>query len=98
MAGGAFIVIALFCGVAGGIIGRIKGSSFFVWFLVCVIPPFIGLIAVLLYRFESDELDTTCPRCGKHVKVYEALCTRCGQELDPGYTDRSGPVASEHPA
>jgi DNA-directed RNA polymerase subunit RPC12/RpoP len=98
MAGGAFVVIALCCGIAGGVIGRIKGSSFFVWFLVCVIPPFVGLIAVILYRFESEEPDTVCPRCGKRVKLYEALCTRCGQELDPGYTDSSVPVAETRPA
>ncbi len=93
MAGGAFVVLALCCGLAGGIIGRIKGSSFFIWFVVCLIPPFIGLIAVLLYRFDTEEPETSCPRCGKRVKLYEALCTRCGQELDPGYTEPSSPVA-----
>jgi DNA-directed RNA polymerase subunit RPC12/RpoP len=98
MAGGAFVVIAVLCGLAGGIIGRIKGSSFFVWFLICCIPPFIGLIAVLLYRFESDEPETRCPRCGKTVKLYEALCTRCGQELEPGYTEPSVPGAQSRPA
>ena len=86
MAGGAFIVLALCCGLAGGMVARIKGSSFFIWFLICVIPPFIGLIAVLLYRFDTDEPDARCPRCGKHVKFYEALCTRCGELVDPGQT------------
>jgi len=93
MVGGAFVVLAICCGIAGGIIGRIKGSSFFVWFLVCVIPPFVGLIAVLLYRFETAEPDTQCPSCGRRVKFYDALCTRCGTELDPGYTEQPAPVA-----
>lgn len=97
MVGGAFVVLALCCGLAGGIIGRIKGSSFFVWFLICLIPPFIGLVAVILYRFESEEPESICPGCGKRVRFYEALCTRCGTELDPGYTEQPAPVA-ERPA
>ncbi len=97
MAGGAFVFLALCCGLAGGWIGRFKGSSFFVWFLICLIPPFIGLIAVVLYRFDNAEPDAQCPTCGKRVKFYDAICTRCGTELDPGYTEQSAPVA-ERPA
>lgn len=97
MAGGAFVVLALACGLAGGVIGRIKGSSFFIWFCVCVVPPFVGLIAVVLYRFDTEEPETTCPNCGRTTRFYDALCTRCGEELNPGYTDQSSPVA-ERPA
>jgi hypothetical protein len=77
----AYLVIAVFFGLAGGVIGRIKGSSFFLWFLISAILPVIGLVAALLYRYETDEPEYACPRCGKTVKVYDALCTRCGQEL-----------------
>jgi hypothetical protein len=80
-----FIVIAFFFGLAGGVVGRIKGSSFVLWFLISIIPPFIGLIAAILYRVERDEPRRVCPGCGKVVKLYEALCTRCGTELE--YTD-----------
>jgi NMD protein affecting ribosome stability and mRNA decay len=31
---------------------------------------------------ESDELRKQCPRCGKMVKLYDAMCMRCGTELD----------------
>ena len=31
---------------------------------------------------ERDELRKQCPRCGKVVKLYDALCMRCGNELD----------------
>jgi hypothetical protein len=98
VAGGAFVVIALCCGLAGGLIGRLKGSSFVLWFLICLIPPFVGVLAALLYRFETEEPEGACPRCGKTVKLYEALCTRCGQELDPGYTGSSSPAAESRPA
>ena len=87
-----FIVIAFFFGLAGGVVGKIKGSSFVLWFLVSVIPPFIGLIAAVLYRVERDEPRRVCPGCGKVVKLYEALCTRCGTELD--YTDEVVPPES----
>jgi hypothetical protein len=82
MAGGAFVVIAISFGLAGGIIGRLKGSSFLLWFVICVIPPFIGLIVAVLYRNEHEEPHRRCPGCGKVVPVHQALCTRCGTELE----------------
>ncbi len=80
-----FIVIAFFFGLAGGVVGKIKGSSFFLWFLISVIPPFIGLVAAVLYRVEKDEPRRVCPGCGRVLKLYDALCTSCGTELE--YTD-----------
>ena len=50
-----FIVIALVFGLATGVIGRMKGSSFFIWFLVGTALPGIGIFAALLYRYEQDE-------------------------------------------
>jgi hypothetical protein len=78
----AFLVICFFFGLAGGVIGKIKGSSFFLWFLVSAIPPFIGLLAAVLYRNELDEPHRRCPTCGKVVALHDALCTRCGTELE----------------
>lgn len=78
----AFLVLALCFGLAGGIVGRMKGSSFVVWFLVSAVPPFIGLLAALLYRWDRDELRRQCPGCGRVVKLHDAVCTRCGAELE----------------
>jgi len=78
----AYVTIALAFGLAGGIVGGGKGSSFFLWVLIAAIVPFIGLLAALLYRYDTDEPERGCPRCGKVVKVHDALCTRCGQELE----------------
>jgi uncharacterized paraquat-inducible protein A len=78
----AFIVIAFFFGLAGGVIGKIKGSSFFLWFIIAAIPPFIGLIAAVFYRNEYDQPHRRCPTCRKIVPMHDALCTRCGTELD----------------
>src|SRR5271169_3942049 len=78
----AYVVIAICFGLAGGIVGKIKGSSFFLWFLISGLIPVLGLFAAIAYRFESDELRRQCPRCGRVTKIYDALCTRCGMELD----------------
>jgi ribosomal protein S27AE len=82
MEGGAYLVIAIAFGLAGGIVGRLKGSSFLLWGLISGLVPFLGLLAAILYRVESEELRKQCPRCGKVVKLYDALCMRCGNELD----------------
>lgn len=78
----AYLVICFCFGLAGGIVGRIKGSSFFLWFLISAVVPFIGLIAAIAYRFERDESRRRCPKCGRVTKAYDALCTRCGEELE----------------
>lgn len=82
MAGGAYIVIALSFGLAGGIVGRLKGSSFFIWFIVSAVVPVVGLLAAVLFRSEHDEPRRLCPRCGRVCKIHDALCVRCGCELD----------------
>jgi hypothetical protein len=76
------LVIMLFFGLAGGIVGRIKGSSFFVWFLISGLIPFLGLLTAVFYRFENQELRRQCPGCGRVIKLYDAVCTHCGEELD----------------
>ena len=87
----AYLVIALFFGLAGGVVGRIKGSSFVIWFLISALFPIVGLAAAVLYRFDSEELRRECPRCGKVCMAHDAICTRCGAELD--YPDESELVA-----
>ena len=76
------LVILFFFGLAGGIVGRLKGSSFFIWFTISFCIPFIGLLTALLYRYEDRELRRQCPGCGRIVKLHDAICTRCGTELE----------------
>src|SRR6516165_362296 len=82
MADDGLIVIMFFFGLAGGIIGRMKGSSFFLWFLISGLVPFIGLLTAIFYRWENQELRRQCPGCGRIVKLHDALCTNCGAELE----------------
>jgi hypothetical protein len=78
----AYVVLAFSFALAGGLVGRIKGSSFLVWFLISGLLPVLGLLAAVLYRSERDELRRQCPGCGRIVKLHDALCTRCGTELE----------------
>ncbi len=76
----ALIVLAAF-GLVTGIVGRIKGSSFFIWFLIGFVLPLLGLIAAFAYRAERDEPERRCPRCGTVQKLYVQVCPTCGEDL-----------------
>lgn len=78
----AYVIIAIGFGFSGGIIGKLKGSSFLLWFLISALIPFLGVVAAIAYRFERDELRRQCPNCGRVTKIYDALCTRCGTEFE----------------
>jgi hypothetical protein len=78
----AYLVLALSFALAGGLVGKLKGSSFFIWFLISGLLPGVGLLAALLYRSEHEELRRQCPSCGKVVKLHDAVCMRCGAELE----------------
>ncbi len=81
-AANGYVVIMFFFGLAGGIVGRIKGSSFFLWFLISALVPFLGLLTAIFYRWDNQELRRQCPACGRVVKLYDTVCMRCGAELD----------------
>jgi hypothetical protein len=77
-----FALIALVFGLATGAIGKLKGGSFFIWFLVGFGLPGIGILAALFVRREQDEPRRRCPECGKVVPVSDQVCMRCGHDLD----------------
>ena len=78
----AYIAIAVCFGLAGGLVGRIKGSSFWIWFLVSGVVPIFGLMAAIAYRSDRNEPRRQCPKCGRVTMAYDALCTRCGEEFE----------------
>jgi hypothetical protein len=77
-----YVVFFFFCGLSAGIIGRIKGSSFFIWFLVGFCLPLMGTILALLWRWEKDEPMRRCDECGAIVPVHDQVCMSCGRDLD----------------
>jgi hypothetical protein len=74
--------IALVFGIATGTIGAMKGSSFWIWFLVGFALPGVGILAALFMRREKDEPRRRCPECGNVVPVSDQVCMRCGHDLD----------------
>jgi hypothetical protein len=76
-----YLVIALSFGLPTGIIGKSKGSSFWVWLLTGTVLPILGLLAVILYRTEKTEPERLCPTCHKPLKLYVQVCPRCGSDL-----------------
>ena len=85
-----FLVLAFVFGVATGAIGRLKGGSFFIWFLVGTALPGIGIFAVLVMRDERSEPRRICPECNAVVMISDQVCMRCGRDLDY-------PEAAENP-
>lgn len=81
MEGLALVPLILAFGISGGLLGRRKGSSFWLWFFISAVPPFLGILAAFCYRYESDELRRQCSGCGRVVKLHDAVCMRCGTEL-----------------
>ena len=71
-----------FFGLSAGVVGKIKGSSFLIWFLVGTVLPGIGTLAAVLYRFERNEPLRACPECGKVQPLHVQVCTGCGRDLD----------------
>ncbi len=92
MSGMYFLVILFFFGLAAGIVGKIKGSSFLIWFLVGFCLPVAGLLAAILYRWERDEPRMQCPRCGKIMRISDQVCMRCGEDIKWEETSPQGDV------
>ena len=45
---GLGLLVIMFCfGLAGGIIGRLKGGSFLMWFMISGLIPFVGLLTAI---------------------------------------------------
>jgi DNA-directed RNA polymerase subunit RPC12/RpoP len=77
-----FVVIAVVFGIATGMIGRMKGSSFWIWFLIGLATPGVGIFAALLYRYEQEDPLRQCPECGNVVPISDQVCMRCGEDLN----------------
>lgn len=73
--------LSLLLAIATAVIGRAKGSSAFIWFLVGLVLPGLGLLAVILYPSQRDEPERRCPRCGHVHKLYVQVCRYCGEDM-----------------
>jgi hypothetical protein len=87
-----YLVIAFFFGLSAGAIGKIKGSSFVIWFLIGAVLPVFGTLAALFYRFERNEPRRECDECGRIIPITDQVCRGCGadQELPERLLVRPG--------
>lgn len=76
------LAAALILGLLSGIVGRYKGSSFFIWFLAGTLLPGIGLAGALMMRSVKAEPRRECPKCGAVLPITAQVCMRCGEDLD----------------
>lgn len=82
--GGSFAFFLLICvlfGVAGGLQGRAKGSSFLLWFMISGAVPLFGFIASIVYPGNRHELRRACTGCGTLLPITDTMCMRCGTDL-----------------
>ena len=78
-----YLLLALWFGLATGLVGRVRGSSFFIWFVIgAVVPGDRAGRGARSTAPSSDEVRRQCPTCGKLVKLHDAMCMRCGTDLD----------------
>lgn len=75
------IVVILGFGLATGYIGKSKGSSFWIWFIIGLVTLVIGLVAAVIYKGDGDEPERLCPSCGMRHKISVQVCRNCGVEL-----------------
>ncbi len=75
-------MILAFFGLSAGVVAKIKGNSFFIWFLVGFCLPFIGTVAAILHRSERRDPKRRCEECGNVVALHDQVCMRCGRDLD----------------
>ena len=78
----ALLVVLFFFGLSAGLVARLKGGSFALWFLIGFCLPGLGTIAAVVHRRERDEPRRRCEFCGSVVALHDQVCMRCGNDLD----------------
>jgi hypothetical protein len=77
-----FLVLFAFFGLSAGAIGKLKGSSFVIWFLIGFSTFGFGILAAIFMPFERGELLRRCEECSNVVRLSDQVCMRCGRDLD----------------
>jgi ribosomal protein S27AE len=78
----AYLVLIVFTGLSAGIVAKIRGNSFLIWFAVGFVLPVLGTVAALLYRRDGEVPTRECPDCGNAVAIHDQVCMQCGRDLD----------------
>lgn len=76
-----FLLICALFGIAGGLQGRSKGSSFLLWFFIAACLPIFGFLASLVYPGHRSEERRQCDGCGRLLPITDTMCMGCGTDL-----------------
>jgi hypothetical protein len=76
-----FVVLLLVFGLSAGLVARLRGNSFWIWFLIGFAMPIFGTIAALVTRSDRNEPRRRCEECGAIMPVHNQVCTHCGADL-----------------
>jgi len=76
------LVLLFFFGLSAGVVAKIKGSSFFLWFLIGFCLPVFGTLAALVTRNERTVDVRQCEECANVVAIHDQVCSRCGADLE----------------
>lgn len=76
-----FLLICALFGIAGGLQGRSKGSSFVLWFFIAACLPIFGFLASLVYPGHRAEERRQCDGCGRLLPITDTMCMSCGTDL-----------------
>jgi hypothetical protein len=78
----AYVVLIIFTGLSAGIVAKIRGNSFWIWFAIGFVLPLFGTVAALLYRRGGEVETRECPECGNTVAIHDQVCMSCGRDLE----------------
>lgn len=76
-----FLLICTLFGIAGGLQGRSKGSSFVLWFFISACLPLFGFLAALVWPGHRHEQRRQCDGCGRLLPITDTMCMGCGTDL-----------------
>lgn len=76
-----FLLICTLFGIAGGLQGRSKGSSFVLWFFISACLPLFGFLASVVYPGHRHEQRRQCDGCGRLLPITDTMCMGCGTDL-----------------
>jgi hypothetical protein len=76
-----FLLICTLFGIAGGLQGRSKGSSFVLWFFISACLPVFGFLAALVWPGHRHEQRRQCDGCGRLLPITDTMCMGCGTDL-----------------
>ena len=86
-----FVVLAIFCGLSAAVIGKLKGSSFWIWFLVRAVLPLLGTLAAIFYRSSTASRGVPAPNAGRRSRSTCRSAPAAGAILN-GRMSNSGQV------